>query len=434
MITRRILCFCFTVICFFWGFSGRSQTSINPKTPLIYPRLVERFYTLNPNGRVWSNGSLGAGAFREAFIRLIDSSLYLGLSKERYHYNEIIRCAGGGLQDEKLKNDQVFTDGLIAFCKDIYYGADIERWIKNDEVSGKFANADDSFILNIMSEIRDPGDLVKLINLLTPKDKEYTLLDSRLKKEAKNNPVISSEMQASINLYKWIHHFKTSPFIVVNLPSATLRYYENDSIKLSMKVVAGKLSTRSPRFSTWCWQVVLYPYWNVPEDIGLRELLPHFKKNSAYGESSNMQVLNKNGKVINPHSINWSQYNRSNFPYSFRQCTGCENSLGVIKFNLTDPFDVYLHDTNFKLAFLKDTRFLSHGCIRVEKPIELANYLLDNQVDSNFLKACYKGLQPIPVNLKEKVPVFVVYMPAEVVGDSVKIYKDIYRLFTSSKR
>jgi murein L,D-transpeptidase YcbB/YkuD len=201
-----------------------------------------------------------------------------------------------------------------------------------------------------------------------------------------------------------------------------------------MKVVAGKLSTRSPRFSTWCWQVVLYPYWNVPEDIGLRELLPHFKKNSAYGESSNMQVLNKNGKVINPHSINWSQYNRSNFPYSFRQCTGCENSLGVIKFNLTDPFDVYLHDTNFKLAFLKDTRFLSHGCIRVEKPIELANYLLDNQVDSNFLKACYKGLQPIPVNLKEKVPVFVVYMPAEVVGDSVKIYKDIYRLFTSSKR
>ena len=88
-----------------------------------------------------------------------------------------------------------------------------------------------------------------------------------------------------------------------------------------------------------------------------------------------------------------------------------------------------MHDTNYKLGFLKDTRFLSHGCIRVEKPYELGNYLLDNKLDSNFLRACYKDKEPIFNDLKEKVPVFVVYMSAEVVGDSVVYYKDIYRLF-----
>jgi len=142
-----------------------------------------------------------------------------------------------------------------------------------------------------------------------------------------------------------------------------------------------------------------------------------------------MQVIGDDDNAIDHLSIDWSKYDANNFPYHFRQCTGCSNSLGVIKFNLTDPFDVYLHDTNFKIAFLKDTRFLSHGCIRVEKPIELGNYLLNNKLDSNFLRACYKDQAPIPINLEKRVPVFVVYMATGIKEDSVIFYKDIYHLF-----
>ena len=145
--------------------------------------------------------------------------------------------------------------------------------------------------------------------------------------------------------------------------------------------------------------------------------------------SMNMQLVGSNGRVVDATGIDWAQINRSNFHYTFRQCTGCDNSLGVIKFNLTDPFDVYLHDTNVKLAFLKDMRFLSHGCIRVEKPLQLGNFLLQNKLDSNFLKACYKDQLPKPINLEKKVPVFVVYMPAVPDGDSVAYYKDVYHLF-----
>jgi L,D-transpeptidase YcbB len=89
-----------------------------------------------------------------------------------------------------------------------------------------------------------------------------------------------------------------------------------------------------------------------------------------------------------------------------------------------------MHDTNYKLAFQSDTRYMSHGCIRVEKPVDLANSLLENQIDTPFIKACIEGQNPQTMKLKKVVPVFVVYMPAEVQDDGqVKYFKDIYRLF-----
>ena len=255
-------------------------------------------------------------------------------------------------------------------------------------------------------------------------------MKAELKKQvAVNNRVKTDQLVSCINLYRWIHHFHFEKHIIVNIPAATLMYYEKDSLKLTSKVVVGKITTKSPRFSSWCYQVILYPYWNVPHDIGIRELLPRMKRSPGSMEHMNMQLTTKGGHVIDHRGINWSQYNGSNFPYIFRQCTGCDNSLGVIKFNLTDPFNVYLHDTNFKLAFLKDTRFLSHGCIRVEKPIELGNYLVGDKIDSNFLKACYKDQLPKPIDIGDKVPVFIVYMPVAKSGDSLVYFKDVYKLF-----
>jgi murein L,D-transpeptidase YcbB/YkuD len=87
-----------------------------------------------------------------------------------------------------------------------------------------------------------------------------------------------------------------------------------------------------------------------------------------------------------------------------------------------------MHDTNNKTAFKKESRFLSHGCIRLEKPIDLANELLPNDVDAGFLKACVHGQSPISKRVPEAVPVFVLYMTADVVHGGVKYYKDVYNL------
>lgn len=431
MVIGRIKCLLLTVCLASIYYTALPKPTVKGQNNagLLYPNLVNKFYSLHPQ-ICWYTGTEASIAIRNSFLDRVDGARYLGLNKEKYHYPEIKASSIPKDSLELMKQDRIFTDAVIAYCKDVYQGAAINSWIKNDEISGKYAVADEGYLLDKIVQVNSAAALSSMLTSLEPGEKEYSLLKLELAKQiAINNTHLSNQLRSCLNLYRWIHHFHFEKFIVVNIPSVTLQYYEQDSMKLQMKVVVGKLSTKSPRFSTWCYQVVLYPYWNVPRDIGVKELLPHFKKSLASLESMHMEVIGSNGKPLNPYNLNWAGYTRSNFPYTFRQCTGCDNSLGVIKFNLTDPFNVYLHDTNFKIAFLKDTRFLSHGCIRVEKPIELGNYLLNNKLDSNFLKACVKNQDPIPVNLDKKVPVFVVYMPVVATGDSTQYYKDIYRLF-----
>ena len=250
----------------------------------------------------------------------------------------------------------------------------------------------------------------------------------------KPNQILLSSFQKqqltiSLNFYRWIHHFNFQKYIVVNIASATLRYYEYDSMKLRMKVVVGKPSTKTPRFATYCNQVILYPYWNVPASIALNELLPKFKNNPGQVDELSMQLIDGRGNIIDHHKLNWRNYNKSYFPFRIRQSTGCDNSLGVMKFNLTSPLGVYLHDTNNQVAFMSGLRYYSHGCIRVEEPIELANYLLPKKVDSIFLESCIKGQVPVPIDLVKPVPVFVIYQTVETdIMNAVKYYKDVYGL------
>jgi murein L,D-transpeptidase YcbB/YkuD len=235
------------------------------------------------------------------------------------------------------------------------------------------------------------------------------------------------QLNTSLNFYRWIHHFNFEKFIVVNIPAAQMRYYEQDNLRLEMKAVVGKPKTRTPRFTTYCYQVVLYPYWNVPNSIAVNELIPKFRKKPSAIDAMDIKVVDSKGQVINHYDIDWASVDAATFPYKFRQATGCDNSLGVIKFDLTDDFNVYMHDTNYKAAFESMSRYLSHGCIRLEKPIDLANILLNNKLDEDFVKACIRNQKPVYNKIKP-VPVFVIYNTAVAKGDSVSYLKDIYGL------
>ncbi|MBP6022625.1 MAG: L,D-transpeptidase family protein [Ferruginibacter sp.] len=326
--------------------------------------------------------------------------------------------------------DKVFTDAAIAICKDIYQGGNIGSLISYDEVSSKYSNVDDEYLLSRLITVQSGDSFLQLMALLEPKEKEYILMKNELKDHFNEKTRFQIQQLAnSFNYYRWIHHFRFDKCIVINIASATLRYYEYDSVKLKMKVVVGKPATKTPRFAAYCNQLILYPYWNVPSSIALNELLPKFKRNPSAIDAMNMQVVDGNGKVVNHYKLNWHSYSRYYFPYRFRQSTGCDNSLGVIKFNITSPFSVYMHDTNNKTAFLSASRFYSHGCIRLEQPIELGNLLLNNRLDTTFLQSCYKEQLPVPVDLLKPIPVFVIYSMAEIDSiDRVKYYKDIYGL------
>jgi murein L,D-transpeptidase YcbB/YkuD len=262
-----------------------------------------------------------------------------------------------------------------------------------------------------------------------PGSREYLILKQALAKAiSAGDSIAERQLARSVNSYRWMLHFHFNRFIVVNVASATLKYYNVDFPLLQMKTVCGKPSTRTPRFSAYLDQVIFYPYWHVPRSIAVNELLPVCRKNPAILDAMNIEVLNDRGYVVDAGTVPWEKLSKNNFPYQFRQGTGCDNALGVIKFNLTSPYRVYLHDTNLKSAFQSAQRYYSHGCIRIEKPQALAQLLVPGKVDSNFLRACVRGQRPVTETLREPVPIFVLYMTADVEDSHVRYYPDTYKL------
>lgn len=413
----------------------QNNASQNLQLPrLNYPLLVNKLYELTGDKLRWFATGYLSALIKKEFKSRIDSAANIGLQKTKYHFLELEKNFDRNflIQDSlaATQMDRIFTDAAITYCKDVYQGSDISKWMMYDEISRKYEDADNSYLVNKLATIASVNDFLVFLNSLETKSNEYLALKNTMKSKSDSLTVSEKkQLGTALNFYRWIQHFNFEKYIIVNIPAATLRYFQSDSLKLKMKLVVGKPSTRTPRFAAYCNQVILYPYWNVPSSIAKNELLPKIKHNPKYIDALNMQLVNSNGQVINPNNVNWSNYSKGYFPFRLRQSTGCDNSLGVIKFDLSSPFSVYLHDTNYKGAFKSANRFLSHGCIRLENPVDLANHILFNKIDSKYLEACFKNQVSVPLNVVRPVPVFVVYLTAETgAKNDLKFYKDIYGL------
>ncbi len=267
-----------------------------------------------------------------------------------------------------------------------------------------------------------------LFNLLPDGILRSTVLDEM------NKPISYriEELKLALNAVRWfVATTTTSTVVIVNIPSANLLVYENGKVILESRVVVGKRSTPTHTFCSRITEVILYPYWVVPKKIATTELLPLIKRNVGYLDENAMQVINLQGRVMDPDSINWNSLSTTYFPYILRQSPGCNNSLGLVKLNAYNPFNNYLHDTPWKFLFSFNKRYFSHGCIRVEKPVELARIVLeDNQqaVDTVIRKGCLENQYPIAIKASNTVPVFVIYQTAWLDSSgTVRFEEDIYQ-------
>jgi L,D-transpeptidase YcbB len=252
--------------------------------------------------------------------------------------------------------------------------------------------------------------------------------------EALNVPISKrlQQLKLAINNYRWLSCLsQQQPVIVVNVPATHLTVYYNREILLFMRIIAGKPATPTPTLSSTIDEVILYPYWHVPYSIATKELLPLIKRNPAYIDANNYQVLDQQGKIMDPYTISWHLYSTSYFPFLIRQSTGCDNALGLIKFNFYNPFSVYLHDTPGKPLFALNKRFFSHGCMRLEQPMELGHLVLKNNpisIDTLEQKGCLRNQQPVIVPVPQSMPVIVWYSLVDVDSTGrVIFFEDIYK-------
>jgi murein L,D-transpeptidase YcbB/YkuD len=268
-----------------------------------------------------------------------------------------------------------------------------------------------------------------MVARLECKDYEYLVLKKFLNDSvASTDYVRSRKISLAMNYRRYFSVNRQPERIVVNIPETQLRYYQNDFMKLAMKAVVGKKLTPTPTIASYITDIVTFPHWNVPHSIAVKEILPKVQKSENYLEQNGYEVVNAKGRAVDDSELNWKGYNEENFPYFFRQATGSRNALGILKFDLKNPFSIFLHATSWQGAFDKEYRFLSHGCIRLENPFVLADRLLRGEINIKKLKNSKKNTQPKTIVLPQKVPVFIIYNPVIVARGKVVFLPDTYGL------
>ncbi|MDP3469987.1 MAG: L,D-transpeptidase family protein [Daejeonella sp.] len=230
-----------------------------------------------------------------------------------------------------------------------------------------------------------------------------------------NIPVNQRIKQIILNMerWRWIPKSFEEDYLIVNIPEYRLRVYEKGKVQLAMNVIVGKTLNSTPIFSDKMENVVMAPYWNVPASIVKDELGPKIANDPGYLERMNMELIDSKGNQVNPSGINWSAITRDNWKYILRRKPGPKNDLGDVKFIFPNTNDIYLHDTPHDELFSQTKRNFSHGCVRVEKPLELAEYLLRPVGwDMNKIQSTIAQGQEKQVKLKEVLPVYLVYFTA----------------------
>jgi len=241
------------------------------------------------------------------------------------------------------------------------------------------------------------------------------------------------QLQLTLERWRWAPRVYNPPPVLVNIPEFILRGFGPDeTIELTMRVVVGRsYRTRTPVFAQEMSYLVFRPYWNVPLAIQRGEIVPKIKKDPGYLAKNEFEVVDRHGKVVSTSAVSDDQLAQlGSGALSVRQRPGPKNSLGLAKFVFPNEHNVYLHSTPAQELFSRTRRDFSHGCIRVEDPAKLAEWILQGNggwTRDKIVEAMNSGPDSQQVNLAQKRPVVIIYATAVVLPDgTVKFFQDIY--------
>ncbi|MCZ4244403.1 L,D-transpeptidase family protein [Pedobacter punctiformis] len=305
--------------------------------------------------------------------------------------------------------------------------------------------------------------------------KQYTALQTEYLK-CKNDS-LRKMLAVNMERLRWrLPEMNSTSYVQVNIPDFKLVYFNNQDTLTSMKVCVGEQKDRdyeekmkiynktgdfedrpsnheTPILVSNINSLYTNPVWNIPESIAKTEVYDAVRKNRYYLKKSNIKVYYKD-ELMDPMEIRWWKYDRDKLPFTFVQESGLKNSLGKLKFAFPNRFSVYLHDTNYKNGFKLKNRAISHGCIRVEKPLKLAELLVSDQEKYNKMRieVGYKPLDSAYMSLyenkvkaiakssddyklktmrfvpKQETPILITYFTAWYQNNKIEYRSDVYGL------
>lgn len=413
----------------------------NGELNLYYPKTVNRIYLEKKFKPLWINPQGGEGVAWQAML-LIDCVRQFGLSHADYHPKELLYDLLHDILDpskkvsiiKQARFEIILTDAIIAFINHLHYGK-LNPYFTTAQIDAGNVNGfkSEGALINALTE----KDFMTAIAVVQPKSKEYQDLQYHMRKltgllQGDCYEIPEADIrQMAINMerLRWAD-IQGDNYIHINIPSYNLMFHQPDTT-YQFKVIVGKPGNPTPTLSSEITYFTTAPEWNVPAKIFRKELLPKALRILNYLENNNFSIYNKEGKYINPTKANLKQIILNSAGYYARQSSGCDNALGQVVFRFDNPFNVYLHDTPEPQLFNKTDRAFSHGCIRVQQALKLADLILANDGSANKIKAMQQAAAAYKkqsFSLKNALPIRITYLTCIVHEGMLTKFKDVYNL------
>jgi murein L,D-transpeptidase YcbB/YkuD len=363
--------------------------------------------------------------FRYSEVHGLDPAAYPGHEYERIR-EESQTFLGTRFEAVQVPElDARLTYGYLRYAADLLGWNDkpsdiANRWLtqpKDEDLATRLADAIQG------NRIRES------LEELAPTHQQYKGLAAALARERQHPTGQAERIRLNMERWRWMPRDLGQRYVLINVPGYSLQVMQESEPVLAMRVIVGKHDTPTPLFSDEMTYIVFSPYWNIPENILRDETLPRAAKDPDFLERSNIEVVGTSG-AVDPASIDWADESVTS-TIRLRQRPGPDNALGLVKFIFPNNFSIYLHDTPSDRLFFRDKRAFSHGCIRIEDPIRMAEYVLRDQpawtVD-RITSAMHAGREQ-HVKLMHPLPVHIGYWTAWVQPDgSVTFTDDPYGL------
>jgi murein L,D-transpeptidase YcbB/YkuD len=213
-------------------------------------------------------------------------------------------------------------------------------------------------------------------------------------------------------------------YVMVNVPAAQIEAVENERVVLRHTAIVGKIDRQTPILNSKINEIIVNPYWNAPESIVRKDIIPLMRKNPQYLAENHIRILGPDGGEIDPTTIDWNTEDAAKF--RLRQDPGAGNAMASVKINFPSPDGVYMHDTPQQSLFSKLMRFDSSGCVRVQNVRDLVTWILRDTPgwDRQTFEQTIKSGVSTPINVTNPVPVYFTYISAWSTGDRVVHFRD----------
>ena len=396
--------------------SAAVRTAVEVRTPAVGVgddgerghqlwREEQRFYKQNGYRLAWSDGKRPRSQ-AEGLIRALRAAGENGLEPADYHVDELEAAKKSPWTPEQaLDFDLRATGAYLRYAWDLSRGT-----IDPEDIDPQWHAAPRNVDLqNTLASGIGENRIGDSLEKLAPSSPQYLGLKSQLAK-ARAGGDLDAAHQIAMNMerWRWLPDELGARYLLVNIPAFRLDAIEDGRSVLDMKVVTGKKDSPTPVLVDRMTTVVFSPYWNIPDDIVEKEILPKVAQDASYLEKNNIEVADESAR--------------------YRQRPGPGNSLGQVKFLFPNHYNVYLHDTPAQALFDRVERDFSHGCVRLDRPADLAKYLLRDQPEwseAKIAEAMEAG-EERSVALKQAVPIYLVYFTAWEENGALKRVADVY--------